>query len=282
MDINKIRREDLGKGSRIKLNVCETEVDMYWKVAIEVIETIQANNEKGEPTVMIIPYGPLGPYSRLVYLINKYHISLKNCIFINMDEYLTDDKEYIDENNPLSFRGGMKRIFYSQINDELNVLTENRLFPDPHNLGKPMQIIKKYGKLDMVFGGIGINGHYAFNEPPREGEIVSNEEFLNRETRVLEISPETKTINAYMNCGGDLNGIPKYCITVGMKEIFMADKVRMCMPRDWNAGALRKVLHGDITAKVPCSLFQLHSDAVLYAAEVALNSPIPEIRVYNK
>ena len=142
MDINKIKREDLGKGSRIKLNVCETEVDMYWKVPIEVLETIQANNEKGEPTVMVIPYRLLGPYNRLVYLVNKYRVSLRNCIFINMDEYLTDDKEYIDENNPLSFRGGMKRIFYSQIDDELNALPENRLFPDPHNLGKPMEIIK--------------------------------------------------------------------------------------------------------------------------------------------
>ena len=199
-----------------------------------------------------------------------------------MDEYLKNENEYIDENDPLSFRGGMNRIFYSKLEDELNLLPENRIFPDPLNLDKPMEIIKKYGKLDMVFGGVGINGHYAFNEPPREDEKVSNEEFLNLRTRILEISPETKTINAFMNCGGDLNGIPKYCITVGMKEMFMAKKVRMCMPRDWNAGALRKILHGDITAKVPCSLFQLHSDAVLYAAEAALQSPVPEIRVYNK
>ena len=85
-----------------------------------------------------------------------------------------------------------------------------------------------------------------------------------------------------MNCGGDLDGIPKLCITVGMKEMFKAKKVRMCMPRDWNAGALRKILHGDITASVPCSLFRLHPDAKLYAADVALNSPIPEIRIYNK
>ena len=278
MDINKIKREDLGKGSNIKLNVCDVEVDMYWKVAIEVLETIEENNKKGEPTVMVVPYGPLGPYARLVYLVNKYRVSLKNCVFINMDEYLTDDKEYLDENDPLSFRGGMNRIFYSQIDEELNVLPENRIFPDPHDTGKPMEIIEKYGKLDMVFGGVGINGHYAFNEP----EDVSPEEFLSRPTRVLEISRETKTINSFMNCGGDLESIPKYCITVGMKEMFMAKKVRMCMPRDWNAGALRKVLHGEITAKVPCSLFQLHPDAMLYAASVALESPIPEIRVYNK
>ena len=282
IDINRIKREDIGKNSNIKLNVCEHEVDMYWKVAIEVLETIEANNKKNEPTLMVVPYGPLGPYARLVYLVNKYRISLKNCTFINMDEYLTDDKKYIDINDPLSFRGGMNRIFYGRIDDELNVLPENRYFPDPEDTGKPMELIKKFGKLDMVFGGVGINGHYAFNEPPEDGENVTNEEFLNRPTRVLEVSRETRTINSFMNCGGDINGIPKYCITVGMKEMFMAEKGRMCMPRDWNAGALRKVLHGEVTAKVPCSLFQNHKDAVLYAAEVALQSPVPEIRVYNK
>lgn len=281
-DINRIKTENLGKNSNIKLNVCETEVDMYWKVAIEVLETIEANNKNNEPTLMVVPYGPLGPYSRLVYLINKYRVSLKNCTFINMDEYLKDDGSYIDKEDPLSFRGGMDRIFYGQIDDELNVLPENRYFPDPEHPEIPMELINKFGKLDMVFGGVGINGHYAFNEPPEADENVSNEEFLNRTTRVLAVSRETRTINSFMNCGGDLNGIPKLCITVGMKEMFMARKVRMCMPRDWNAGALRKVLHGEVTAKVPCSLFQMHPDAVLYAAQVALQSPVPEIRVYNK
>jgi len=282
MNINKIKREDLGKGSSIKLNVCDTEVDMYWRVAIEALEVIEENNKNNEPTLMVVPYGPLGPYSRLVYLVNKYRVSLKNCTFINMDEYLTDDKKYIDINDPLSFRGGMNRIFYNLIDDELNVPCENRYFPDPENPDIPMELIKKHGKLDMVFGGVGINGHYAFNEPPMEDEDVSNEEFLNRQTRILEVSRETRTVNSFMNCGGDINGIPKYCITVGMKEMFMAKKVRMCMPRDWNAGALRKILHGPVTAKVPCSLFNLHKDAAIYATEVALNSPVPEIRVYNK
>ena len=119
-DIYLIPPEKLGQGSNIKLNVCEHEVDMYWKVAIEVLETIEEKNKKGEPTLMVVPYGPIGPYSRLVYLINKYRVSLKNCTFINMDEYLTDDGEYIDKNDPLSFRGGMDRIFYSQIDEELN------------------------------------------------------------------------------------------------------------------------------------------------------------------
>lgn len=282
MDINRISKEELGKGSNIVLDVCETEHDLYWKMAIEVLECIAENNKKGEPTIMVVPYGPLGPYSRLVYLVNKYRVSLKNCCFINMDEYLDGPDKYIDESSPLSFRGGMNRIFYSQIDEELNVLPENRIFPEPGKEHIVMDKIKEYGKLDMAWGGIGINGHFAFNEPPEPGETVSGEEFLERSTRVLKISRETKTINCFMNCGGDLDGIPEYCITVGMKEMFMAKKVRMCMPRDWNAGALRKVLHGEVTAAVPCSLFQKHPDAKLYAAGVALESPIPEIRIYNK
>ena len=270
-EYNSLPKSEVGKGSRIVLDRCDTEHDLYWKMAIEVLEVIQENNKKGKPTVMVVPYGPLGPYSRLVYLINKYRVSLKNCVFINMDEYIGEDGQYIDYNSPLSFRGGMDRIFYGLIDEELNVLPENRFFPEPGNEGKV-----------MAWGGVGINGHFAFNEPPEPGEVCSNEEFLNRATRVLPISRETKTINCFMNCGGDLDGIPKLCITVGMKEMFKAKKVRMCMPRDWNAGALRKILHGDITASVPCSLFRLHPDAKLYAADVALNSPIPEIRIYNK
>ena len=282
MDINRIPPAELGKGSEIVLDVCDTEQDLYWKMAIEVLETIEENNKRGERTLMVVPYGPLGPYSRLVYLVNKYRVSLKNCIFMNMDEYLTDDKKYIDKADPLSFRGGMERIFYNLIDPELNVLPENRYFPDPEDPEVLTRLIEREGKLDMAWGGVGINGHFAFNEPPEPGEACTNEEFLARKTRALAISRETKTINCFMNCGGDVNAIPKYCITVGMKEMFMAKKVRMCMPRDWNAGALRKVLHGEITAKVPCSLFQLHNDAMLYAADVALQSPIPEIRVYNK
>ena len=281
-DIFTMSVEEVKKNSKIKLNVCEHEVDMYWKVAIEVLEVIEENNKKGKTTFMIVPYGPIGPYARLVYLVNKYRVSLKNCVFVNMDEYLTDDYKFIDKADPLSFRGGMERIFYSQIDEELNLLPENRYFPDPENPDIVLQLIDKYGAPDMVFGGVGINGHYAFNEPPEDGEVCSNEDFLNRQTRVLAVSRETRTINGFMNAGGNFNAIPKYCITVGMKEMFMAKKVRMCMPRDWNAGALRPVLLGEPDCKYPCSLFQNHPDAMLYASAVALNPPVPEIRVYNK
>lgn len=274
--------EELVKNSRIRLEICDVEVDMYWKVAMEVLGVIADNNRAGKTTFMIVPYGPLGPYARIAYLVNKYRISLRDCVFCNMDEYIGEDGDYIPKDDPLSFRGGMERIFYSQIDPALNLLPENRHFPDPHHTENVLELIDRYGAPDMVFGGAGINGHYAFNEPPYGDEPCTNEEFLARPTRVLDISRETRTINGYMNAGGNFNAIPRRCITVGMKEIFMARKVRMCLPRDWNAGALRAIFSGHIDCHVPCSLFGLHPDAMAYATREALRPPVPEIRVYNK
>lgn len=282
MDYRTIPAKELGAGSRIKVELCENEVDLYWKMAMEFTESIEANNLKGEETVMIIPYGPIGPYSRFVYLVNKNRISMKNCWFINMDEYLDDNGKYLPVTHPLSFRGGMDRVLYSQVDPELNVPKAQRFFPEPGDEGRVLALIREHGKLDMCWGGVGITGHIAFNEPPEPGEACTDEEFLERPTRILKLARETRTINAYMNAGADLDGIPGTCITVGMKEIFMARKVRMCMPRDWNAAMLRKALHGPVSCRVPCSLFQRHPDAKIYSTMEAANTPVvPETRIYN-
>ena len=142
LDYRTIPARDLGKGSHIKLDLCETEVDLYWKMANEVAGIIEANNARGEETVMIVPYGPLGPYSRLVSLILERRISLKNCVFLNMDEYLDKDAKYLPKSDPLSFRGGMDRIFYSLIDPELNVPEAQRIFPEPGNEGNIWKVIQ--------------------------------------------------------------------------------------------------------------------------------------------
>ena len=267
MDINLIPPEKLAEGSKVKLSVCEHEVDMYWRVAIEVLEVIAENNRKGEPTVMVVPYGPLGPYARIAELVNKYRISLKKCVFINMDEYLNEDGTYIDYNHPLSFRGGMDRTFYSKVDEELNVLPENRIFPEPGNEGRVMEIIESYGKLDMVFGGVGINGHYAFNEPPEPGEVVTPEEFAARPTRTLKITRETRTINAFMNCGANIDAIPENCITVGMKQILAARRIYIALNRDWQHGIARHVFGDPVQPQIPASLLQNHPNVRFCTSE---------------
>lgn len=258
-----ITREELGKSSPIALQVLDTEVDIYHDIAREMFDEVKSNNEKGKKTVLICPVGPVGQYSRFARMVNLYRLSLKDLYIFNMDEYLDENKKRIPIDNPLSFRTSMDREFYNRVEDELNVPAENRFFPEPGNEGFIWKKICELGGVDICFGGIGINGHMAFNEPPEEGETLSDEEFKNLSTRVLKLSRESRTINSVSAAGGYIDAVPEWCITIGMKEILSAGKLRFYMFRQWHCGIVRKILHGPVTARVPASFMQQHPDAKL-------------------
>src|SRR5439155_13425950 len=155
--------------------------------------------------------------------------------------------------------------FYNLLNPVLAPRAENRIFPDPRDCGAIGRLIAQRGGVDACFGGIGINGHIAFNEPPEPGETISIEEFAARPTRVLDLARETRTINS-VTVGGDIGVIPRRAITVGMKEILSARRLRFYCNRLWQRGVVRRVLHGPITAACPAWLLRLHADAELTVA----------------
>ena len=82
-----------------------------------------------------------------------------------MDEYLDDDNNFIAKNHPLSFRGFMENNFFKLLDHELSVKKTNIFFPDPKDFNQIEKLINEIGEVDICFGGIGINGHIAFNEP---------------------------------------------------------------------------------------------------------------------
>ena len=75
------------------------------------------------------------------------------------------------------------------------IMPENqRQFPCVGKEKEYDELIDELGGVDMCFGGLGINGHIAFNEPPENS--VDCKVFAEYPTRVLPITRETKTINA--------------------------------------------------------------------------------------
>lgn len=239
--------------------------EVFYELALDMVECIEENNRKGKRTVFICPVGPVGQYPIFVRLVNERRLSLKNCCFINMDEYLDDEQKYIGKESPLSFRGFMEREVYSAIPEELNVPEDMRVFPDPQDPGNVQRVIDSLGGVDIAFGGIGINGHLAFNE----AEEVSAEEFATRETRVLAISRETRCANAIGDLGGAIDAMPKYAVTIGMKQILSARKVRLGVFRPWHRAVLRQALFDEPSGHFPVTLLQNHPDALILANNVA-------------
>lgn len=257
-------KEQLLENPRITMFCMENNDAVFYQMAQQMADEIQANNALGRRTVFICPVGPVGQYPYFVDMVNEKGISLKQVWFINMDEYLDDNKKWIPMDHPLSFRGFMERVVYEKIRPELVMPKEQRVFPDPEHVERVPQLIDELGGVDIAFGGIGINGHVAFNEADSS---LSNEEFLAQKTRVLSISPETRAANAIGDFGGALEDMPKYCVTVGIYEIAHARKIRLGCFRNWHRAVVRRAGYGEKTSDFPVTLLQDHKDITLTFTE---------------
>lgn len=263
-------KEELLNAPKIPLKVMEDNAAVFKAMAEAMVTEIKRKNDLGETTVFIVPVGPVGHYPYFVDMVNEQNISLKNVWFFNMDEYQTDENEWISKEDKLSFRGFMQSQVYDKIKPELVIPEEQRIFPDPKNLAYIPETIKKLGGVDICFGGIGLNGHVAFNEA---NEDLSEEEFLNLHPRVLKINQETRATN----CIGDLNGaledMPYYCTTIGFNEIFNAKKIILGCFRDWHRSVVRRAAYGEKTTAFPVTLIQDHPDARIWFTEFVANLP---------
>jgi glucosamine-6-phosphate deaminase len=276
-DYLKVSAGELGKGTNVKVAIKTDMASIGEAVAADMFEEIRRAQNEGRNATLIAPVGPVDQYSILAKIVNEQKISLRDVVFINMDEYLTEDDQWIPAEHPLSFRGYMDRLFYNLLEPSLAPRMENRVFPHPQKCGEIQKLIDARGGVDATFGGIGINGHVAFNEPPEAGENISNEDFSKLPTRVLTLSRETRTINS-VTVGGEISVIPWRAVTVGMKEILDSRRLRFYCNRIWQSAVARRVLHGPITAACPASLIRTHSDVSLTIAEYVAQPPNIQLR----
>jgi len=272
-DVTTIPAEKLGEGSPIRVEILETDEDLYHDMARTMLNKVRENDALGKPTLFILPVGPVGQYRRMARICNLERIGLRNLWSFNMDEYLTDEGDWLPLDHPLSFRGHMQRSFLDLLDAELAPPAEQVIFPDPHDPGNVARMMAELGGVDICYGGIGITGHIAFNEPPEPGEEMAPEEFAELPTRVLELSRETRTINSVTVADGNMAIIPPTAVTVGMKEILSSREVRLYANRPWQRAVIRRVLHGPVTAKLPCSLLQRHPNASLTLTEFVAEPP---------
>ncbi len=268
---------ELGRDQSVRVRVGG---DLAWiaeDLAKAILEEIESGEASGNGATLIIPVGPVDQFPILAQKINEQRVSCARTVLINMDEYLTDADEWVPAGHPLSFRGYMERAFYSLLDPELAPPLENRVFPDPAKPEQMGELINKRGGIDACFGGIGINGHLAFNEPPEPGKTMPVDEFAGLPTRVLNLSRETRTINS-VTVGGELAMIPRRAITIGMKEILASRRLRFYCNRPWQSAVVRRALHGPITSACPASLLRRHPDAMLTVADYVAAPPNIRLR----
>lgn len=273
----KIPASELGAGQPVEVRVLGDAASIVHDFAENILDEIQRTQNAGRPATLIVPVGPVDQFPILARLINEKNISCRDVVFINMDEYLGDDDQWIPDEHPLSFRAFMDRSFYQLLDPALAPLSENRVFPDPRDCGAVQELIDARGGVDACFGGIGINGHMAFNEPPEDGATISEDQFAALPTRSLDLSRETRTINS-VTVGGEIAVVPRRAITVGMREIMASRRLCFYCNRPWQSAVVRRLLHGPLTPMCPASFLRRHPDASLTIADFVAAPPDIRLR----
>ena len=245
--------------------------DVMDNFARAVAEEITTNNENGDLTGLILPVGPVDHYPQLANLINEQRISLEDCHFFFMDEYCDASGRVLPVDHPLSFRREMDEIFFDHIDPELTIPDDQLVFPTHENVNDLTEMIDAVGGIDTCYGGIGVHGHVAFNEP--ESGVA------NTDPRLVYLNDYTVTINAIRSSvGGDLENFPRKAVTVGMNQVLEADRVRLYCRNDvptldWANTILRLAVLGDPGPDYPVTYLTEHDNYQVITDERTAATP---------
>jgi glucosamine-6-phosphate deaminase len=245
----------------VRLRVLPDRDALYEHFATAMLGEVLAAAEANRPCRLIVPVGPRGQYGPFVKRCNAGRIDLRRLHLFAMDEYLDWQGRYIPDTDPLSFRGFLRRALTCALDPACGFSEGRLLFPDPLDLDAYSRRIAEVGGIDCCFGGIGIHGHVAFNEPPRGFAAVGAEAFAASLSRVVALAPETVVMNSIRGNGGDLARFPPMAVTAGMRDILAARRIRLyCDGGAWQRSVLRRAVFGARGADWPVTLLRGHPD----------------------
>lgn len=216
----------------------------------------QAKPTAQKPYILGLPTGssPIGTYAELVALYNEGKVSFQNVVTFNMDEYVD-----ISEDHPQSYHYFMWQHLFSHIDipkENINILNGNA-----KDLDKECSIyedkIKSYGGIDFFLGGIGADGHIAFNEPASS---------LSSRTRIKTLTYDTRLANARF-FDNDVNKVPKTAVTVGVGTVMEAKEVFIIVSGYSKARALKMAVEEGVNHIWTVSMLQLHPHGIIACDE---------------
>ena len=223
-----------------------------WAAAY-IVSEIKAKAAKTDaPFVLGLPTGstPLETYRELIRLHKAGEVSFKNVVTFNMDEYVG-----LEESHPESYHSFMWNNFFSHIDiDKNNVHILNGNAEDlMAECQAYEEAIVAAGGIDLFMGGVGEDGHIAFNEPFSS---------LQSRTRIKTLTSDTIAVNSRF-FGGDISKVPTQALTVGVATILDARKVMILATGPKKARALRHAIEGSYNHQWTLSALQTHPAGII-------------------
>ena len=223
-----------------------------------VIERVNAARNQEKPFVLGPPTGssPEGMYAELVMACKEGRVSFKNVVTFNMDEYVG-----LPESHPQSYHTFMAEHLFNHIDcpkENIHILNGNAA-DLAAECAHYEDMIRECGGIDLFLGGIGPDGHIAFNEPYSS---------LTSRTRQKTLTTDTRIANSRF-FGGDPEAVPATALTVGVGTVMSAKEVLILCNGHNKARALQAAIEGPVCQAWTISALQQHPHGIIVCDEAA-------------
>lgn len=204
------------------------------------------------PFVLGLPTGdtPLSTYKKLIELYRLGKVSFKHVVTFNMDEYVG-----IEAKHPQSYYSFMFENFFNHIDIDLNNinLLNGNAVDTEQECKAYEEKINSYGKIHLFMGGVGNDGHIAFNEPASS---------LSSRTRTKTLTEDTRRANSrFFN--NDINQVPKEALTIGVGTLLDAEEVMILAKGHNKSLSVQSAVEGSVNHLWTVSALQLHPKSII-------------------
>ena len=242
-----------------------------WAASYIIDKIKKAAPTKEKPFVLGLPTGssPLPVYREFIRRYKTGEISFRNVITFNMDEYVG-----LPESHTESYHFFMYENLFNHIDipaENINILNGNAADLESE-CSEYEKKIRQAGGIDLFLGGIGPDGHIAFNEP---GSSLSSR------TRIKTLSYDTILANSRF-FSGDIKKVPTQALTVGVGTVMDAKEVLIVITGYNKARAVREVVEGGISHMWTVSMLQMHERAIFVCDEPAtMELQVETVKYFN-
>lgn len=263
---------------KVDVNIHDTREVTMKNVGLMMVEELKKHNEMGVSTKWVLPAGPMDQYDTFIDIVNNENISCENLYIFHMDEFLDwEGRPYPVADTYESLEGTMNAGFYNRIKPELTVPVENRFWPRINDIDFCDNKVEELGGIDTVWAGVGAHGLIAFCESPRSYTYnVSEEEYANSKTMIVNVSEETVVAMAQRTFGACYDRIPPKGITIGFKIMLSAKRaVLMVTTGQWKNTVVRVAMFSEPTLEYPVTLFPKYiPEVILMTDEKTVDHPM--------
>ncbi len=233
----------------MRVTICENKQDLGLQAAKLGIEAIQSALSKKGKAVVVLASG-VSQFIMYEHLV-KAPIPWEKVVVFQLDEYVG-----LKPNHKASIRSFIQTHFINKVG---KVAAFHSIQGDSEDLDAEVERLNSLiqGKtVDLLFLGVGENGHIAFNDPP--ADIMTEQPYI-----LVDLENRNRKQQVREQWFSALENVPTKAISMSVQQIIKANTIVCAVPDQRKARSVAMCMYDQLSVFAPCAMLRNKEDCTL-------------------